>query len=211
LTLDDLGVLHATDKCSTSHGYMNHYEAHFDPFTSRCPVVLEIGIAQSQSLKCWRDFFGHDARIVGVEYDRGNVELARSLGFEVHQGNCGDRKFLQGVVDSVRVLDIVVDDGDHNAEHQIAAFEVLWPALRDGGLYCIEDLHTAFWEWGGKLWPYLHELINCVGNHGHGLGRAELDPEFVFRSDIERTCSAMHFYPGLVVIEKKAKRAQCSP
>lgn len=47
--------------------------------------------------------------------------------------------------------DIIIDDGSHMVRHVIASFEALFPYLRRGGLYIIEDLHTSYWKRYGLL------------------------------------------------------------
>jgi hypothetical protein len=39
----------------------------------------------------------------------------------------------------------VLDDGSHVGRHQVISFQTLWPLLSEGGLYVIEDTHTAYW------------------------------------------------------------------
>ena len=47
-------------------------------------------------------------------------------------------------------IDIVLDDGSHNMKDIIVSLESLFPMLNDGGVYMIEDLHTAYWrKFGG--------------------------------------------------------------
>jgi hypothetical protein len=42
-------------------------------------------------------------------------------------------------------FDIIIDDGSHLSAHQIATFEHLYGALREGGVYVVEDVQTPFW------------------------------------------------------------------
>lgn len=41
---------------------------------------------------------------------------------------------------------MIVDDGGHTPAQQRASYERLFPALRHGGLYIIEDIETSFWR-----------------------------------------------------------------
>jgi len=41
-------------------------------------------------------------------------------------------------------FDVVIDDGSHVNEHVRTSFRTLFPYLRDGGVYAIEDLWTAY-------------------------------------------------------------------
>ena len=45
-------------------------------------------------------------------------------------------------------FDIIIDDGSHRADHQQISLEVLFPHLKPGGLYFIEDLNDH--GYGGK-------------------------------------------------------------
>jgi hypothetical protein len=40
-----------------------------------------------------------------------------------------------------RPIDIIIDDASHASHHQQIALGTLFPFVRDGGLYIIEDLH----------------------------------------------------------------------
>lgn len=58
-------------------------------------------------------------------------------------------------------LDLVVDDASHFYEETRAAFEILFPRLRPGGVYAIED-----WQWahtpGIRIWREKTALSNLV-------------------------------------------------
>ncbi len=58
-------------------------------------------------------------------------------------------------------LDLVIDDASHFYEETKASFEILFPRLRPGGLYAIEDWswahHRGFTEWTDQ--PALSNLI----------------------------------------------------
>lgn len=205
LTLDELAQAHGTDKGMHHHGYTRWYERHFAHLVDRKPTVLEIGILDGSSLRMWRDYFGDGARIVGVDVDTSVCERAREQGFEVHQGDQSDRSFMRGVGEIVRP-DVVVDDGSHLAPHQIASFESLFTFVKDGGAYVIEDVHCSFWAPYGNVFPFLYGLLNSVNNHGKSLpARAIVDPAFRFSDELTATCTAMHFYSGLVIIDKERK------
>jgi len=43
-------------------------------------------------------------------------------------------------------VDIILDDGSHKTHHQSISFGALFrPALKDGGCYMVEDVHTNYW------------------------------------------------------------------
>ncbi len=51
------------------------------------------------------------------------------------------------------MLDVIIDDGSHVTEHQILTAKTLFPYLKRGGVYIIEDVqlvHHVAKEVGGK-------------------------------------------------------------
>jgi hypothetical protein len=138
-TLAELGEHYGTDK--VSHGYLPHYEKRFAELRDGAVTVLEIGIASGGSLRMWRDYFARgDIHGIDCKPDTRQSEdrLTSWLG---HQE---DAKFLARVVDAIGAVDIVIDDGSHRARHHLASFASLWPHVKVGGWYCIEDCFTLF-------------------------------------------------------------------
>ncbi len=41
-------------------------------------------------------------------------------------------------------IDILIDDGGHEMHQQITSFNYLFPHMRVGGLYFLEDLETSY-------------------------------------------------------------------
>ena len=52
-------------------------------------------------------------------------------------------------------FDFVIDDGSHASPQQIESFRILWPFIKDRGVYIIEDVQTSYWPafGGGTLVP----------------------------------------------------------
>src|SRR5690606_32935288 len=49
-------------------------------------------------------------------------------------------------------FDLVIDDGSHKNAHMLKSLEMIFPHLKPGGLYVVEDIHTSYWDsYGGKL------------------------------------------------------------
>lgn len=101
---------------------------------------------------------------------------------------------------------------------QINSFAALFPHLKAGGLYIIEDLHTSYWQvYGGSdniekasdgtTVGYLKDLIDHVNFPGAASECADAEklPSHLklqmnyLRDHIE----SIHFYTSLCIIEKK--------
>eukprot|EP00540_Astrosyne_radiata_P018571 CAMPEP_0116824288 /NCGR_PEP_ID=MMETSP0418-20121206/1312_1 /TAXON_ID=1158023 /ORGANISM="Astrosyne radiata, Strain 13vi08-1A" /LENGTH=168 /DNA_ID=CAMNT_0004452639 /DNA_START=10 /DNA_END=516 /DNA_ORIENTATION=+ len=50
--------------------------------------------------------------------------------------------------------DIILDDGSHVPPHVIFSLFALWPCVKEGGIYIIEDLETSYWDSGNQVYGY---------------------------------------------------------
>jgi len=137
MTLDELGILCGTDKSSLRKAYLSHYERLFAPLRDTAFNLIEIGAYNGVSLRTWAEYFPR-AFIVGIDIEPNAAKLAEDR-IAVRIGSQADAQFLTGVAAEFPPL-IVVDDGSHQADHQIASFACLFPKLRPGGCYVCEDL-----------------------------------------------------------------------
>jgi hypothetical protein len=182
--------------------YLDIYERHFAVYRNTSVKMLEIGIFEGGSLDLWRRYFGMDATICGIDI---NPECASrvTLPNQVRIGSQADPQFLRAVIDEVGAPDIVLDDGSHIAHHQRISFDTLFPLLRVGGLYVIEDLHTSYvpgiYEGGyrrrGTAIEYVKEMVDDMHIWYH-----KKKP----RTPTQQMIGAVHFYDSLVVIEKRS-------
>jgi SAM-dependent methyltransferase len=180
--LDHLAERFGTDKGTiktgslSPKGYTRHYARYFAPLREKPIQLLEIGIASGASLKMWEAYFPR-AAIHGIDIDPScrSIETERVRAFI---GDQEDRAFLRTVVSEIGgALDIVIDDGGHRMSQHMTALEELFPALKPGGIYVIEDLHTSYWAlYGGgyrKAGSTVEFLKGLVDNVTGGAGVME--------------------------------------
>jgi SAM-dependent methyltransferase len=114
--------------------------------------IVEIGIWNGGSVALWNEVF-RPTSLVAVDYvDKPLKALDAYIDrldlrdrIHVYGGvNQADSEHLRSVVlrHSDR-LDLVIDDASHQYLNTRKSFEALYPLLRPGGLYIIED-----WAWG---------------------------------------------------------------
>jgi hypothetical protein len=128
------------------HHYLPIYESLFNPFVGSSVKVLEIGVLRGGSLKLWREYFGTDAQIFGIDIDPAAKQY-ETEGIKIFIGDQSDKKFLVDVLDEVGGFDIVIDDGGHTNHLVMSSLEELYPTTRH--LYIVEDTHALYWWKGG--------------------------------------------------------------
>lgn len=134
--LEALGMDHEPSK--RMHDYLKHYWTHFRDIQQRTKIVLEIGVQSGRSVRMWQDFFVN-ATVHGVDTDPG-CSRHEDDRIRIHIGDQSDVEFLKKLCDEIGEPDVIIDDGSHNADHQICSFETLFPHLSLHGVYVIEDI-----------------------------------------------------------------------
>jgi hypothetical protein len=145
------------------------------------------------SLRSWRDWFTH-AHIVGLD-PQPDCQLDEP-GIMTIQADSTDAELMYALGDTLaRQFDVIIDDGLHTEEAQLATLCNLWSWLAPGGLYVIEDVRVK----DPLLWPMK------VLAAGHTLSTlAFSDPNAVWHYPITRhdTTSGHPAHYGLIVITK---------
>jgi len=187
--------------------YFPIYERHLGPFRGRAPRILEIGVSHGGSIDLWLRYFGHGVEIVGIDI----AERARALaepGVAILIGDQGDPDFLDSVVRDHGPFDIVIDDGSHRSAHQRCSLERLWPAVAEGGVYLVEDLHANYWpEYDGGLRRdgSFIEFTKGLVDDLHAFHTDELEP-----SEWTKSVGGLHVYDSVVVLDREQRSAPVS-
>lgn len=182
--------------------YLPIYERYFSPYRGEAVRMLEIGVSGGGSLDLWRRYFGPDAIIFGIDVDPASAAVVFPPN-QVRIGSQADPTFLAEVIAELGQPDIILDDGSHVADHQRISFEVLFPHLREGGIYMIEDLHTAYWPEfdGGYLRPGTAiELVKQMIDDMHGWYHRQ-----PVRTEAKHSIGGIHVHDSLVVLEKQPR------
>lgn len=131
-----------TDKGNGYHSYEDVYRGLFDDSRSRrrfdVQAVLELGIFRGGSLKAWRDYFPN-AEIVGMDCDPSTMIVGEPR-ISTRVGDVKSGANLKAVGQLRAPYDLIVDDASHRPVDQFHALRRLWPYVRTGGYYVIEDL-----------------------------------------------------------------------
>jgi len=95
----------------------------------------------------WKKYFPF-GQIISLDiFDKSKLQENR---IKIYQGSQTDEKVLDKIISDNGEFDLIIDDGSHINEHIITTFKYLFPKLKEGGIYVIEDLQTSYWErYGG--------------------------------------------------------------
>ena len=147
LSLTQLNEQHKSDKGTSGkkegsifegHSYISHYyENAFLTLKEKTKTVVEIGVCYGNSMKLWHDYFSN-ATIYGIDKRPAWKNIGNyNNRCKVITGNSNDISTYKEIPNDI---DIVIDDGSHKLVDQIKSFGILFPKLKKGGLYIIEDI-----------------------------------------------------------------------
>lgn len=144
-SLDALGLEQGTDKASNHHDFLRFYERRLGHLRDAAFTLIEVGVYQGGSVRTWEKYLPN-ARIVGLDI---NPECRRfqTDRVAIRIGDASNPGFLFDVVAEFGKPLVFVDDGSHRWDHQIATLQVMFPILRPGGIYVLEDIDTSFEGW----------------------------------------------------------------
>lgn len=199
--MSDLKKYFLNNKEKTIHKWMHYfeiYEKYFYKFKNTPIKFLEIGIGGGGSLQMWKDYFGKQAQIFGIDSNKNCFYEEDQIIISI--GSQEDRNFLRQFINKNGRFDIILDDGGHTMNQQIVSLEELYPTLNEGGIYMIEDIHTSYMSshGGGFNNPnscieYCKKIVDQVNK------RTSLDiPNTVFSNDL----LSLHFYEDIIVFNK---------
>lgn len=144
------------------HNYIPSYMYLFDKNRYQVKNFLEIGIGSLEngqmggingkvskeynyktgnSLKCWSEYFP-TANIYGIDiFAHPELNKDKIFTFVADQSN---EQQLKLVIDKINSpLDIIIDDGSHDGNHQVFSFMYLQKYLAPNGIYVIEDVQPS--------------------------------------------------------------------
>jgi len=208
--LEEMAARHGTDKHSTGgHCYARHYARHFASFRDREIKLLEIGIggyedaAQGgESLRLWKEYFPK-AQIVGLDiFDKHSFAEDR---IDIFRGSQDSNETLDHLTKQYGEFDLIIDDGSHVNAHVIFTFNCLFPSLKTGGIYVVEDLQTAYWRNFGGTSTDLDAKYTSVGffrNLVNGLNHREIVRPGYVPSYLDLNIESIHFYHNIVFVYK---------
>lgn len=182
-SLNTIGLENNTDKASLDrsrfksiknrdgHNYLVKYESFLNHLKNEKLSMLELGAGPlwncGASARMWESYFKAAEKIEIAEIN-GAAKKIESSKVSVQIGDLGELEFLQSFLSTE--WDFVIDDASHICWHQMLALKTLFPAVKDGGIFIIEDIHTSFGDLRGKY----HEKTNAYQGISDGADAATL-------------------------------------
>jgi Methyltransferase domain len=138
-------------------------------------TMVELGLFEGGSAVLWHllydlKFIGYDIRKQPEAVSRWIKKLGIENSVQLHyETSQDDEKKIKNTIKNFlgdAPIDVIVDDASHQYQLSRRSFEFLFPLVRAGGIYCIEDwswVHSKLDQWQvEKLWGTVPALTNLI-------------------------------------------------
>ena len=175
-----------TDKI-TVHGYFGAYmriAAELGPRASVC----ELGVLDGESLRMWQALFPR-GRVTGVDINPDAIWPQGTVRVVARHDDPGLPAVLGGK------FGLIVDDGCHDGDTVRRSFALLWPLVRPGGFYVVEDWMVSLRaserpgeDWGQPWGDSMLRAVQC----------------FLALLDFpDSECESVEYRYGLAIVRKR--------
>lgn len=210
MNLSQLASKFDSDKGPNHHNYTPVYEKYFTPLKENKVVILELGVGGyhhihqgGASLKMWAEFFPHGS-IVGIDNHLKQLNVPPRV--HVYRCDQNDKTGLESIIEKHGMPDIIIDDASHINKLTIESFNILFPLLKPGGIYVVEDIESSWcpetgWA-AGCADPDNYHAQTTVNFFRWMIN--ELNAKFIPGGwEMQYGVSSIHFYYNMVFIFKK--------
>ena len=196
------------------HEYGGIYEEILIPFKDEPIILLELGtggyIYENKgglSAKAFRDYFQNGLIITVDMFPKTCLDGEERIKF--YQGDQNDPAVTEMIIAMNGSPSIIIDDASHINPVTLESFKLLWPSLKSGGLYIIEDTNTSYVKIKKGIFEgddeiemnfYGGDHPNTVMNYFKGLTDS-LNWGYCYIKDIG--IFSITFYREIIVIKKK--------
>jgi cephalosporin hydroxylase len=123
----------------TDHSYITPYMELLEKYRNTPINFLEIGIGFGSCLEMWTNYFHQDSKIYGL--DNQDFQIFKNYGI-IQYADSKSIEARDSLFSGIE-FDVIVEDGEHVIDTQIATYEAYFPLVKPGGIYIIEDIQNC--------------------------------------------------------------------
>jgi hypothetical protein len=201
---------------SKHDSYYEVYEKLFESKRNDKLNIFEIGVDYGESSKMFSQYF-KNSNLIGIDINLREIDFQDFLNFEYIKCDQTDETGLKKIISEKfnDQIDIVIEDASHVGALSKRSFEIVFPYVKSGGFYIIEDWGTGYWNGFIDGQEYFDPILMGKRIHSHDFGMVGFVKSLIDEVgalDIKSTESSnsnknqrvksITYYFGLVVLEK---------
>jgi len=172
--------------------YFHVYDELLAEFYGSDVTFIEIGVLNGGSLYMWRELFGKNSRIIGLDLNPAAKKWEKD-GFEIYIGDQDDPNFWKTTLSKIGSFDVLLDDGGHLYTQQITTVTSVLDAANEHAIIIVEDTHTSYMDgFGNKKWSFMEycfEIVNRINQRSSAITNPSL---------VENRIHSINFFESIV-------------
>ncbi len=135
------------DPSAKSLDYYKHYEEFFLRHELIPRRILEIGTFKGESTKIFSKAFP-ESLVLTLDIELREIDFSGCQNVKYLQCDQCDREALLSALRTAEFepVDLIIDDASHIGAFSQMTFDTLFPLLKSGGAYFVEDWGTGYWD-----------------------------------------------------------------
>jgi hypothetical protein len=187
--------------------YFHVYDQLLAEFYGRDITFIEIGVLNGGSLFMWRNLFGKNSRIIGIDLNPTAKKWEKD-GFEIHIGDQADPNFWRMTLSTIGTFDVLLDDGGHLYSQQITTLTSVLDSANENAIIIVEDTCTSYMDgFGQKKWSFIEfcfQVVNRINQRASAIANPSLTENRIF---------SIQFFESIVAfrVDKARSREKSYP
>jgi hypothetical protein len=148
------------------------YESYLGCLADQLISLLELGVHSGESLKTFATRFP-SWKIIGVDINEPKTDFSAFPNIVFAVGDQRDGAQLDAIcaAHAPAGLHVIIDDASHVGEWSLSSYRYLFPHLKSGGLYFVEDWATGYWgDWpDGSAYTETEACDKRITSHDFGM------------------------------------------
>ncbi len=183
------------------------YDELLSKYINKNIIFVEVGVLNGGSLFMWRDFFGPEATIIGIDSNDAAKKWGNE-GFIIEIGDQSDPKFWDYFYKKYPKIDILLDDGGHTNKQQITTLLKSADHINNGGVIIVEDTHCSYLPEFGNPHPFSFinfskGLVNIINSRFPKIKASEnILAKKISNINFYESIVAFHINPDLCLINR---------
>lgn len=159
---------------------LDAYQRHFGSLAGQKVNAAEVGVQSGGSILMWQAVLGANCHVYGLDINKNCMKFQNGQTTITIGDQADPTMWHNFFANTAPKLDILVDDGGHEANQMLVTLSEVFYRLQPGGFICIEDIHGQH---------YVESFFTPAAGY---LG---------YMADMGQVAS-VHVYPFLLIVQK---------
>jgi len=169
---------HSGDHGTKPISYYERYQNFLNQHSISPEIIFEVGVYNGESARIFSEAFPNSL-IICIDIDIREIDFSSNPNILYLKADQSNPDELESIINTYQIknIDLVIDDASHFGWFSKITFDALFPLVRSGGAYFVEDWGTGYWDsWidGSRfqqfpIWSNYDAIPKRIPSHDFGM------------------------------------------